>query len=223
MHGPRAEIFDALSTCAEGPVRPHPNRLSRDEVRVLLSRPLFLLSFPLLSHHTRALLRFIPSFSFLILCFSFFCSFCAKMWSQHYAKYQYVLSPPGHGLDCHRTWEAMLLGAIPIVVDRSYRRSGYHLIPVLPSRRNDVDSSTSTSGSHRNGPDPPPNNGLFRQGLFDGLPVLVLHDWSEVCNVTLLAERGKELRKKLDDVPQRLSLRRWIEREERALAAEEER
>jgi hypothetical protein len=28
---------------------------------------------------------------------------------------KYVLSPPGNGMDCHRTWEAALLGAIPIV------------------------------------------------------------------------------------------------------------
>ena len=28
---------------------------------------------------------------------------------------RYVLSPAGNGFDCHRTWEAMYLGAIPIV------------------------------------------------------------------------------------------------------------
>jgi hypothetical protein len=28
---------------------------------------------------------------------------------------KYVLSPSGNGIDCHRTWEAMYLGAIPIV------------------------------------------------------------------------------------------------------------
>jgi hypothetical protein len=28
---------------------------------------------------------------------------------------QYVLSPPGNGPDCHRTWEALYLGATPIV------------------------------------------------------------------------------------------------------------
>jgi len=28
---------------------------------------------------------------------------------------KFVLSPTGNGLDCHRTWEAMYLGAIPIV------------------------------------------------------------------------------------------------------------
>ncbi|CAF3730979.1 unnamed protein product, partial [Rotaria socialis] len=29
---------------------------------------------------------------------------------------RFVLSPPGNGLDCHRTWEALLMGAIPIVL-----------------------------------------------------------------------------------------------------------
>lgn len=29
--------------------------------------------------------------------------------------FAFVLSPHGNGLDCHRTWEAMLLGCIPIV------------------------------------------------------------------------------------------------------------
>jgi hypothetical protein len=31
------------------------------------------------------------------------------------SNYQFVLSPHGAGLDCHRTWEALLLGCIPIV------------------------------------------------------------------------------------------------------------
>jgi hypothetical protein len=29
---------------------------------------------------------------------------------------KFVLSPPGNGLDCHRTWEAVLMGAVPIVL-----------------------------------------------------------------------------------------------------------
>ena len=28
---------------------------------------------------------------------------------------KFVFSPPGNGLDCHRTWEALLLGAVPVV------------------------------------------------------------------------------------------------------------
>jgi hypothetical protein len=30
-------------------------------------------------------------------------------------EYAFVISPHGNGLDCHRTWEALLLGCIPIV------------------------------------------------------------------------------------------------------------
>lgn len=32
------------------------------------------------------------------------------------AAYGFVASPPGNGEDCHRTWEALYLGAIPIVL-----------------------------------------------------------------------------------------------------------
>ena len=28
----------------------------------------------------------------------------------------FVLSPPGNGIDCHRTWEAVLMGSVPIVL-----------------------------------------------------------------------------------------------------------
>lgn len=30
--------------------------------------------------------------------------------------YAFVVSPPGEGIDCHRTWEAMCLGCIPILI-----------------------------------------------------------------------------------------------------------
>lgn len=33
---------------------------------------------------------------------------------------KYVISPPGNGPDCHRTWEAMYLGAIPVVKQDSW-------------------------------------------------------------------------------------------------------
>ncbi len=32
------------------------------------------------------------------------------------SKSRFVISPPGNGLDCHRTWEALLMGAFPIVL-----------------------------------------------------------------------------------------------------------
>lgn len=34
---------------------------------------------------------------------------------QHQAKYAFVVSPHGNGLDCHRTWESLVLGCIPII------------------------------------------------------------------------------------------------------------
>jgi hypothetical protein len=39
-----------------------------------------------------------------------------KMYIQEMAKYKFVLSPPGNGIDCHRTWEALYCGCIPIVI-----------------------------------------------------------------------------------------------------------
>jgi hypothetical protein len=40
---------------------------------------------------------------------------------------KYVLSPPGNGPDCHRTWEAIYLGAIPIVKSEFWPFSGMDL------------------------------------------------------------------------------------------------
>lgn len=44
--------------------------------------------------------------------------------------YSFVLSPHGNGLDCHRTWEALVLGCIPIV-KTSAIDSLYDDLPVL--------------------------------------------------------------------------------------------
>lgn len=38
-----------------------------------------------------------------------------ELW-QRYGEFAFVLSPPGNGYDCHRTWEALALGATPIVL-----------------------------------------------------------------------------------------------------------
>ena len=34
---------------------------------------------------------------------------------EHMSRYAFVISPQGNGLDCHRTWEVLCLGSIPIV------------------------------------------------------------------------------------------------------------
>ena len=46
------------------------------------------------------------------------------------SKYAFVLSPHGNGLDCHRTWEALALGCIPIV-KTSPLDSLYDDLPIL--------------------------------------------------------------------------------------------
>lgn len=46
------------------------------------------------------------------------------------ARLSFVLAPPGRGLDTHRVWEALALGAIPVVVHSSLDRL-YSDYPVL--------------------------------------------------------------------------------------------
>jgi hypothetical protein len=67
-------------------------------------------------------------------------------------EYAFSISPPGNGLDCHRTWEDLILGCIVIV------------------RTSPMDS------------------------LYDGLPVVIVKDWSEITeeNLTLWLEQYKD-------------------------------
>lgn len=36
-------------------------------------------------------------------------------YARELAAYRWCVSPPGNGLDCHRTWEALCLGVVPVV------------------------------------------------------------------------------------------------------------
>lgn len=56
-----------------------------------------------------------------------------KPWREYLldmAKSKFVLSPHGNGLDCHRTWEALLMGSIPIVKTSTLDKL-YDGLPVL--------------------------------------------------------------------------------------------
>jgi len=44
--------------------------------------------------------------------------------------HRFVLSPPGYGPDCHRHWEAIALGCVPIVVDGPWR-DAFRRLPML--------------------------------------------------------------------------------------------
>lgn len=43
-----------------------------------------------------------------------------KKYRQTLLNSRYVISPPGNGPDCHRTWESIYLGAIPVVLRSSW-------------------------------------------------------------------------------------------------------
>jgi len=46
------------------------------------------------------------------------------------SKFSFVVSPLGHGMDCHRTWEALILGCI-VIVEKSPLDSLYEDLPVV--------------------------------------------------------------------------------------------
>ena len=52
-----------------------------------------------------------------------------ESWNEQ-VKYSFVISPHGGGMDCHRTWEALILGCIPIV-EKSEIDPLYSDLPVL--------------------------------------------------------------------------------------------
>jgi hypothetical protein len=45
----------------------------------------------------------------------------------------FVPSPAGNGLDCHRTWEAMYLGAVPVVLEEDFCGDASWPVLVVPS------------------------------------------------------------------------------------------
>lgn len=49
---------------------------------------------------------------------------------QDLADYKFCISPKGNGADCHRTWECLYLGVIPIV-EKSTPMSFYDELPIL--------------------------------------------------------------------------------------------
>ena len=87
-------------------------------------------------------------------------------WKQ--ASTAFTVSPHGNGLDCHRTWETLALGGIPIVQSSSLDK------------------------------------------LYEGLPVLIVKEWSEVSKELLEQTIEKFHLRKFEQ--QRLTLGYWIQK-----------
>lgn len=59
----------------------------------------------------------------------------AKSMSEYYRQlkeHRFVASPAGRGLDTHRSWEALIMGSIPVVDDVPSLRELFADLPVLP-------------------------------------------------------------------------------------------
>ena len=62
-----------------------------------------------------------------------------KQYIENMQRFLFVASPRGNGIDCHRTWEALYAGCIPIV-ERHFMYDGYNLPIVQIDRWEDVDT-----------------------------------------------------------------------------------
>jgi hypothetical protein len=53
-----------------------------------------------------------------------------KSYLQKLKAYKYVISPPGNSVDCHRVWESIYLGVIPII-ERNIAMDYFYDLPIL--------------------------------------------------------------------------------------------
>ena len=67
------------------------------------------------------------------------------------AEFKFALSPRGWGPDCYRTWEALLVGTIPVV-----ERGIHDAIAIRAKKESQLDK------------------------LYEGLPILVIDDWKQI-------------------------------------------
>ena len=117
----------------------------------------------------------------------------AEAWGRH-ARFAFEVSPQGNGVDSHRTWEALLLGTIPIV-RRSFVTDRLHQFdsdpqttpPMYTAAAAAAAAATATAAAasvHQ------PNS---IDALYKGLPVVVVDDWAEAANRTNLRRWHREL------------------------------
>lgn len=57
--------------------------------------------------------------------------FDSNSYFNNLADYMFVISPEGNGIDCHRHYEALLSGTIPIIEDNEHMRRKYINLPIL--------------------------------------------------------------------------------------------
>jgi hypothetical protein len=60
-------------------------------------------------------------------------AFSPECYFDRLPKYKFVVSPEGNGIDCHRHYESLIAGCIPIIEDNSLTKKKYENMPVLYS------------------------------------------------------------------------------------------
>jgi hypothetical protein len=80
------------------------------------------------THHSRNNVRNILSKSSITHFDQF--GITSKEFHNNLSKYLFVASPRGNGIDCHRTWESLIMGSIPIV-DKHHMYDTYKNLPII--------------------------------------------------------------------------------------------
>ena len=117
-----------------------------------------------------------------------------EAWRRHGA-HAFVISPPGHGLDCHRTWEALALGCIPIILAPAVS------VQTCASVK---DAAAITEWQ----------NPLFVSSNGEPLPVVTVSRWEDVTESALRrwhARFAGEFARK-NNVDEVLSMSKWVAR-----------
>ncbi|MBA3751684.1 hypothetical protein H0X06_02685 [Candidatus Dependentiae bacterium] len=123
-----------------------------------------------------------------------FCSLITK--NLHFREYMdelassiFTFSPRGWGPDCYRTWEALLVGTIPIVKKEQYG--------IMECAKQFLRM---------------PNNGFPSQldRLYEDLPILVIEEWNEI-TPEFLEKKYKEISAKKYDI-KLLYMEYWYEK-----------
>ena len=110
-------------------------------------------------------------------------------------EYAFVLSPPGEGLDCHRTWEALCLGCVPIMISTPLD----DMFGPIPERETSVGIGRFSGEATQE-----------LRSENEGLPVLIVKSWTditkELLDRTLLDYKHRKF------CMEKLELKYWLNR-----------
>ena len=60
-------------------------------------------------------------------------------------RHKFVISPPGNGIDCHRNWEALMMGCVPIVLDSPFIKNVYGSMSLIIDNYSTLDEQSVLS------------------------------------------------------------------------------